>query len=596
MDSRAPRATLAGVFGRSAVVGTLVAAAAAACAPAAGAAECPNSDGLKVPGAEMQMQACLDDLTTAGTQQNGHTDRSDWQGLAPANQRNPSGVPGLQIDGYMPDTSKSNGTHNWNHDSQFVIRMPDKWNGKLVVTGAPGVRKQYAADPIIGDFVLSWGYAYASTDKGNNGTSFYKDGGKPGDSGVEWNSRVTELTIAAKDVLRQRYGRAPDRTYVTGISQGGYLTRWQLENRPDLYDGGVDWEGTLWQSEAPNLFTYLAASLKYYPRYRAGDQAAHDAMIAAGFAPGSEFLWEDHYAVYWDLTQRTYREEFDPDYDGSTEAGTPFCQSGMPACDADYDYAARQPIAGPAIKRIENTGNIGKPMITLQGTLDSLLPISANADAYRRKVERAGRQDIHRYWVIEHGNHVDGRYDAFPDRLKPVQPCWQVAFKAMTEWVEKGAAPPPDQFVPDDRSGANADVVNTCAVPRRADATAGGRPVPGAGPFPAPGQQVARTRPRGMRIRLRPRRDRSAPYRFRVTGRLRLQPGIAPSQACGSGEVLIRVRAASRRAALRPDCTFRATLRLRARSHHGRSRVRVGFGGNRALYPLRVVRRGVRVR
>ncbi|HEX8104534.1 MAG TPA: tannase/feruloyl esterase family alpha/beta hydrolase, partial [Solirubrobacteraceae bacterium] len=472
------------------ILAAVAMAAGLAWAPAARAAECPIADAVTVPGAEKQMQACLDDLTTAGTQTNGHTDRSDWQGLAPNAQRNPSGVPGLQVDGYMPDTSTSNTTHDWDHDAQFVIRMPNDWNGKLVVTGAPGVRKQYAADPVIGDFVLSWGYAYASTDKGNNGTSFYADGGAPGDSGVEWNARVTELTIAAKETLRRRYGRGPERTYVTGLSQGGYLTRWQLENRPDLYDGGVDWEGTLWQAEAPNLFTYLAAALKHYPRYRAGgDQAAHDAMIAAGFAPGSEFLWDDHYGVYWDLTQRTYREEFDPGYDGDTEAGTPFCQSGTPACDADYDYAARQSIAGPAIRRIENTGIIGKPMITLHGTLDSLLPIAANADVYRRKVAAAGRLDRHRYWVIEHGNHVDGRYDVFPDRLKPLQPCWQVAFTAMTDWVEKGTEPPPDQFVPDDRRGANADVANVCAVARRGGGGPGAQPVAGAGPLGAPGAQ-----------------------------------------------------------------------------------------------------------
>ena len=117
--------------------------------------------------------------------------------------------------------------------------------------------------------------------------------------------------------------RAPARTYVTGISNGGYLTRWQLENRPDLYDGGVDWEGTLFDS-APglNLLSFLPPALKNFPRYRAtGDAAAHDAIIAAGFAPGSEFLWDDHYAVYWDLTQRTYREAFDPGYDGTTDAG-----------------------------------------------------------------------------------------------------------------------------------------------------------------------------------------------------------------------------------------------------------------------------------
>ena len=128
---------------------------------------------------------------------------------------------------------------------------------------------------------------------------------------------------------------------MTGISNGGYLTRWQLENHPELYDGGVDWEGTLFRPDGPNLFTYLPVALRKYAAWPRGDEAAHGAIFAAGFAPGSELLWDDHYAEYWDLTQRTYREEFDPGYDGALEAGNPFCQSGTPACDADYDYAKR---------------------------------------------------------------------------------------------------------------------------------------------------------------------------------------------------------------------------------------------------------------
>ena len=71
-------------------------------------------------------------------------------------------------------------------------------------------------------------------------------------------------------------------------------------------------------------------------------------MYDAGFAPGSEFLWPYHYAVYWDLTQRIYREEFDPAYDGATEAGTPFCaERHARRCDADYDYA----VAAQAVNR-----------------------------------------------------------------------------------------------------------------------------------------------------------------------------------------------------------------------------------------------------
>src|SRR5690606_8666479 len=87
-------------------------------------------------------------------------------------------------------------------------------------------------------------------------------------------------------------------------------------------------------------------------------------LLDAGFAPGSEFLWDYHYRVYWDLTQRIYREALDPSFDGDLDAGVPFCRSGTPNCDADYDYADR-PRAQAAVKRIALTGRIGKPMITL---------------------------------------------------------------------------------------------------------------------------------------------------------------------------------------------------------------------------------------
>ncbi len=314
----------------TAVAGTLLAASPAAASPPDTSGHCGHLERLHVPHAPVQQVACLDDLTTAGTVASGHTDPKDWAGLHATGTTNPSGVPGIQVDGYFPDTSTSNTHHGWNHDSQFVIRVPDHWNGGLVVTGAPGVRTQYANDFIVSDWVLAQGYAFASTDKGNSGAAFYHDGTRPGDAIAEWNYRVTQLTLAAKAVARQRYGKQPAHTYMFGISNGGYLTRWQLENRPGLYDGGIDWEGTLFTPQH-NLFTYLPTALKYYPAYQAtGDQAAHDAMLAAGFAPGSEFLWPFHYSYYWDLTQRIYREEVDPTYDGDLQAGIPFCQSGTP--------------------------------------------------------------------------------------------------------------------------------------------------------------------------------------------------------------------------------------------------------------------------
>jgi hypothetical protein len=426
---------------------------------------CAGIGSINVPGAEKQDKICLADLTTKYLVAVNRTDASDWATLHSQATRNPPGsVPGIQIDGYFPDTSTTNGYFGWFHDAQFVIRLPDNWNGKLVITGAPGVRRQYANDYLLSDWFVSRGYAYASTDKGNSGTNFQSDGVNPGDAIAEWHRRVTELTIAAKEVVRQRYGVSPSYTYMTGLSNGGYLTRYALENRPDLYDGGVDWEGVLWLTDGPNILTSLPPALRWYPTWRAtGDRGAYDQIIAAGYAPGSEFLWEHHYAVYWDLTQRTYREEMDPTYDGTLNGGVPFCASGTPYCDADYVYANRPAAVRDAVRTISLTGRIGKPMITLHGTLDSLLPIRTNSDNYTAMINAEGRGRLHRYYVVEAGNHVDQLYDEFPDKLRPITPCYRAAFVALENWVEgKGNRKPPDsKRIP---RVAGTDLANQCSL------------------------------------------------------------------------------------------------------------------------------------
>jgi hypothetical protein len=154
-------------------------------------------------------------------------------------------------------------------------------------------------------------------------------------------------------------------------------------------------------------------------------------MLDAGFAPGSEFLWPFHNQVYWELTQHIYRVELDPEYVGA---------------EADYDYAARPASVHDAVKRISLTGRIGKPLITLHGTLDSLLPISQNSDAYAAMITAAHRDRLHRYYRIENGNHVDSLVDAFPGQLRPIAPCFTSALDAMAGWL-RGRAPAPSTTV-----------------------------------------------------------------------------------------------------------------------------------------------------
>ena len=219
--------------------------------------------------------------------------------------------------------------------------------------------------------------------------------------------------------------------------------RWQLENRPELYDGGVDWEGTLFTPDGPNLFTYLPTAVRFVL-----GQADADDMYAAGFAPGSEPLWDYHKAVYWRLTQKIYRAEFDPEYDPACPGATAGVLPGLLApcpSDAEYDAWFADPASRPAhdaLARISLTGKIKKPLLTLHGTLDTLLPIGTDSDVYAQMIADQHRDRLHRYYRIEGGNHVDSLVGLDPTHLRPMLPCFRTAFDALTAWVEDREKPP----------------------------------------------------------------------------------------------------------------------------------------------------------
>jgi hypothetical protein len=114
-----------------------------------------------------------------------------------------------------------------------------------------------------------------------------------------------------------------------------------------------------------------------------------------------------------------------------------------------------------AVASVSLTGRIGKPMLTVHGTLDSLLPPATDSDIYEGLVEAAGSGSLHRYYTVEDGTHTDGLYAAYPDRLRPLLPCARSAFDALTAWVEAGERPPADGYYPRPSDG---DLVNSCQL------------------------------------------------------------------------------------------------------------------------------------
>ena len=281
-------------------------------------------------------------------------------------------VPGVQVEGWFADDPT--------HQARFVLRFPDDWNGKLVVAGASGTRSEYNGDYAWSDYVLPKGYAYASQNKGvlnfhvvNFGSvtqpandplscrvnpppvAFGPPGGAssllwvhfydvdPDKPFTQWTQYMLETASLAQGAVKAGYHQFPRRTYAVGTSNGGYQVRRAIEEAPNLFDGGVDWEGT-YMDPTQNILVDLPPAVKNYPAYAASDfdpnSVAAQNILAAGYPPDivhrnattgavTGSLWQRYYNEFWEVTTCQWQQRFDPAY--ATYTAGP----------GNYDYLSR---------------------------------------------------------------------------------------------------------------------------------------------------------------------------------------------------------------------------------------------------------------
>ena len=133
------------------------------------------ADVLRALGAELADATCFqsNDLTTANAQTTpannslaglpvgAFTPVTDRGVIAPsAGKRTPitKTVPGLQLNARIASDPTG--------QARFLLRLPNDWNGRLVVAGASGTRSEFNGDFAWSDYALQQGYAYASQNKG----------------------------------------------------------------------------------------------------------------------------------------------------------------------------------------------------------------------------------------------------------------------------------------------------------------------------------------------------------------------------------------------------------------------------------------------
>lgn len=221
---------------------------------------------------------------------------------------------------------------------------------------------------------------------------------------------MIEATRIGEEAAATNYSRSPSRTYAVGTSNGGYQVRRALETAPELFDGGIDWEGTYVDPVAPNLLSALPPAILNFPDYVASgysnSSTAAENIVLAGYPPdivsGANSLWGLYWAQFWEVTLCQWQKRLDPSYD-TYVSGT-----------GTYSYVDRLSVSdvGAQLAVIATTGDIGKPLITVAGTMDALLPINLNARAYARAVaaalsrgDREGREHpAYRLYEVQNGN------------------------------------------------------------------------------------------------------------------------------------------------------------------------------------------------
>jgi hypothetical protein len=384
-------------------------------------------------------------------------------------------VPGIQIEGWFADDPSK--------EARFVLRFPDNWNGKLVVAGASGTRSEYNGDWAWSDYVLPKGYAYASQNKGvlnfyavllgslaqpagdplacrlnpssTTWVHFYDN--DPQKPFTQWTQYMLATAELAQQAAKVAYNHFPRQTYAVGTSNGGYQVRRAIEEAPNLFDGGVDWEGTYIDPSGPNILIDLPPAIKNFPAYVASNydpnSAAAQNILAAGYPPDIvtrkpdgtfvDSLWLHYWTSFWEVTACQWQKRFDPTYDTYV--------SGL----GNYDYLSRLNVPGvfDSVAEVETTGKIKKPLVTVAGTMDALLPIKRQARAYEDAVNasRKGNNDQrnaqYRLYEVQNGNHIESYVNFFP-QLVVIQPHAQRAFDLLVDHVESNSPLPPSQCIP----------------------------------------------------------------------------------------------------------------------------------------------------
>lgn len=181
----------------------------------------------------------------------------------------------------------------------FSVALPEEWNGRFLFQGGGGLNgavnpptgAQFAGDRPA----LAQGFAIVSTDSGHKGSNFDATFLQDQEAALNFlYGAVGKVTVVAKQIIAQHYGRPADHSYFVGCSTGGREAMIVSQRYPTYFDGivagapamrtGYSNLGLRWGATALNAIAPKDAQGKPQTRNALSDldrKLVSDAMLGA---------------------------------------------------------------------------------------------------------------------------------------------------------------------------------------------------------------------------------------------------------------------------------------------------------------------------
>ena len=134
------------------------------------------------------------------------------------------------------------------------LLLPGNWNGKMVYSGGGGYDGSITSLQYFysGPGILRAGYAIAQSNGGHDGSPLDASfASNPYLAYLFGSGSVPTAATTAKEMLQVAFGKAPERSYFEGCSNGGREGLMAAQRNPDLFDGIIarapayNWTGTM---------------------------------------------------------------------------------------------------------------------------------------------------------------------------------------------------------------------------------------------------------------------------------------------------------------------------------------------------------------